>query len=91
MVVALNNGSTAQHRVHSRDRDILRWNTVVRMLLSNTIYTVSSGAVQITLPPRTGVLLVRGSGSQQLDQVPPIAAITLSPALNSNGWTNSLR
>ena len=59
VVVALNNGSavnTACIPVTGLYTD----GTPLYDVLSGTAYTVSSGAVQVTLAPRTGVLLVPG-------------------------------
>ena len=86
VVVALNNGSTS-NTASIPMTGIFSDGTPVSDLLSNTIYTVSSGAVHITLPPRTGALLVRGPVRNSSQA--PTATITLSPALNGNGWANS--
>ncbi len=86
VVVALNNGSTA-NTASIPMAGIFADGTLLADILNGAIYTVSSGAVQITLPPRTGALLVRGPVRNNLQA--PSAVITLSPALNGNGWANS--
>ena len=86
VVVALNNGSVA-NAASIPMTGIYPDGTLLSDILHSITYTVSSGAVQVTLPPRTGVLLVRGPvrNSSQL----PVALITLSTTLNGGGWTNT--
>jgi len=86
VVVALNNGSTANY-ASIPVTGIYPNGTPLYDVLSGSSYTVGSGAVQLTLPALTGALLVRGPirNSSQ----PPIASISLSPALNGHGWINS--
>ncbi len=86
VVVALNNGSTA-NAASIPMTGIFSDGTLLSDLLSGSLYTVSSGAVQITLPPRMGALLVRGPIRNSMQA--PSVAITLSPALNGNGWAKS--
>ena len=61
--------------------------TLLYDVLGNHSYTVASGAVQVTLPPLTGVLLVQGPIRNNLQA--PTAIISLSSSLNGSGWTNS--
>jgi len=86
VVVALNNGSVA-NAASIPMTGIYPDGTLLSDILHSITYTVSSGAVQVTLPPRTGVLLVRGPvrNSSQL----PVALIALSTTLNGGGWTNT--
>jgi len=86
VVVALNNGSVA-NAASIPMTGIYPDGTLLSDILHSITYTVSSGAVQVTLPPRSGVLLVRGPvrNSSQL----PVALITLSTTLNGGGWTNT--
>jgi glycosidase len=86
VVVALNNGP-ASNAASIPMTGIFSDGTPLFDVLSNSVYTVSSGAVQVTLPPRTGALLVRGPISHSLQA--PSAVITLSPSLNSSGWASS--
>jgi glycosidase len=59
VVVALNNGSAA-NSASIPVTGLYTDGTLLTDVLSGATYTVSSGAVQVTLAPRRGVLLVRG-------------------------------
>jgi len=87
MVVALNNGSAANN-ASIPVTGLYTEGTLLSDLLSGAPYTVSSGAVHVTLAPRTGVLLVQGSvrggGSPA-----PGASIILDTHLQRSGWANS--
>jgi len=86
VVVAMNNGS-ATNNASIPVAGIYTDGTSLYDVLRSTSYTVSAGAVQVVLPPLTGVLLVRGPirNSSQAPQ----ARISLSSSLNSSGWTNT--
>jgi|GEM_PF-3709002 len=86
VVVALNNGP-ATNQASIPLTGIYMDGTSLLDVLGGASYTVSAGAVHVTLPARTGVLLVRGPISHNSQF--PGATITFSPALNGSGWTNS--
>ena len=86
VVVALNNGP-ATNQASIPMTGIYPDGTLLYDVLGNQSYTVGSGAVQLTLQPRTGVLLVQGPIRNSLQA--PTAVISLSSSLNSSGWTNS--
>ena len=86
VVVALNNGP-ATNQASIPMTGIYPDGTLLHDVLANHSYTVASGAVQVTLPALTGVLLVQGPIRNNLSG--PTATISLSSSLNGNGWTNS--
>ncbi|HZM09029.1 MAG TPA: alpha-amylase family glycosyl hydrolase [Candidatus Limnocylindrales bacterium] len=86
VVVALNNGP-ASNQASIPVAGIYTDGTSLYDVLGSGSYTVGSGAVQVTLPARTGVLLVRGPIGNNSPSVG--AGITLSPGLNGSGWSNS--
>ncbi len=86
VVVALNNGP-ATNQASIPMTGIYPDGTLLFDVLGNHSYTVSSGAVQVTLPALTGVLLVQGPIRNNLQA--PTAIISLSSSLNGSGWTNS--
>ena len=86
VVVALNNGA-ATNQASIPMTGIYTDGTSLYDVLGSGSYTVGSGVVQITLPARTGVLLVRGPIRNNSHSVG--AVISLSTALNGNGWANS--
>ena len=86
VVVALNNGP-ATNNASIPMTGIYPDGSLLYDVLGNHSYTVASGAVQVTLPALTGVLLVQGPIRNNLQA--PTAIISLSSSLNSNGWTNS--
>ena len=86
-VVALNNGSgsnTASVPVGAFFSD----GTQLQDAITSATYNVSSGAVQVALAARTGVVLL--PSPVNIDQTPPVASITTTPAANGNGWINSM-
>ena len=86
-VVALNNGGSS----NSATIPVAAFysdGTELQDALSGDTYTVSSGSVPVTLPARTGVVLLPYPAT--VDLVPPVASASLSPAANSNGWNNSV-
>src|ERR1019366_10749614 len=86
VVVALNNGP-ASNQASIPITGIYTDGTSLYDILGSRSYTVSSGAIQVTLPARTGVLLVRGPIRNNSQSVGAI--ISLSSGLNAGGWTNS--
>ena len=86
VVVALNNAS-ATNQAAIPMTGIYPDGTLLYDVLGNQSYIVASGAVQVTLPPLTGVLLVQGPIRNNLQA--PTAIISLSSSLNGSGWTNS--
>lgn len=86
VLVALNNGS-ASNNASIPVTGIFTDGTQLQDLLTGTTYPVASGAVQVSLAARTGVLLVRGPVSNNL--TPPAATISVSPGPNGSGWSNS--
>ena len=86
-LVAMNNGSssnTPDIPVGSLFTD----GTQLQDALSGAMYTVSSGNVQLTLPPRSGVVLL--PAPVNIDEAPPVASISTTPGVNGNGWTNAV-
>jgi glycosidase len=86
-VVALNNGASCNAASFPVSR-IFADGTQLQDPLSGATYTVASGAVAVTLSPRSGIVLLPYPAS--VDLIPPTGAATLSPAANSNGWNNSV-
>jgi glycosidase len=86
-VVAMNNGS-ASNRASIPVSGVFADGTQLQDAISGGTYSVSGGNVQITLPARTGVVLL--PYPVNLDLTPPSASITTSPAANGQGWINSL-
>ncbi|HYY98108.1 MAG TPA: alpha-amylase family glycosyl hydrolase, partial [Pyrinomonadaceae bacterium] len=85
-VVALNNGAgvnTASVPVAAYFAD----GASLVDVLSGDAYTVSGGQVNVTLAPRTGVVLLPAPAV--VDTAAPEASITVSPAPNAGGWNNS--
>ena len=86
-VVALNNGASS-NTASIPVSGIFADGTQLQDPLSGATYAVGSGAVSVTLGPRSGVVLLPYPAS--VDLAPPTGSVTLSPAANSNGWNNSL-
>ena len=86
IVVALNNGP-ASNSASIPMTGLFTDGTLLYDALGSGLYTVSAGAVQVGLPARTGVLLIRGPVRNNLQL--PSAAISTSPSLNGSGWTSS--
>jgi len=85
--VALNNGASS-NTASIPVSGIFTDGTQLQDPLSGATYTVGSGAVAVTLSPRSGVVLLPYPAS--VDLVPPTGSVTLSPTANSNGWNNSV-
>ena len=86
VVVALNNGA-ATNSASIPVTGLFNDGTSLYDVLAGASYTVSSGAVQVRLAPRTGVLLVLGPRRKSAQG--PAASIRLSPQPADGGWTNS--
>ena len=86
-VMALNNGASS-NVASIPVSGIFADGTQLQDPLSGVTYTVESGAVAVTLSPRSGVVLLPYPAS--VDLTPPTASAALSPAANSNGWNNSV-
>jgi glycosidase len=84
-VVALNNGS-ASNTASIPVAGLFTDGTQLQDAIFGGTYSVSSGAVQVTLAARTGVVLL--PNPVNLDQTPPVASITTNPTPNSHGWIN---
>src|SRR5260370_9817654 len=85
--MALNNGASS-NVASIPVSGIFADGTQLQDPLSGVTYTVESGAVAVTLSPRSGVVLLPYPAS--VDLTPPTASAALSPAANSNGWNNSV-
>jgi glycosidase len=86
VVVALNNGP-ASNTASIPMTGLFTDGTMLYDVLGGGTYTVTAGAVTVTLPARTGVFLVRGPVRNSGQT--PSAVITLTPPMNGSGWTNS--
>jgi hypothetical protein len=86
VVVALNNGPVTNYASIPMT-GIYTDGTSLYDVLGGGSYIVSSGAVQVNLLARTGVLLVRGPIRNNSQSVGAI--VSLNPGLNAGGWTNS--
>jgi glycosidase len=86
-VVALNNAASS-NAASIPVSGIFTDGTELQDPLSGATYSVESGAVSVSLNPRSGVVLFPYPAS--VDLIPPTASATLSPAANSNGWNNSV-
>ncbi|MEN3333429.1 MAG: cyclomaltodextrinase / maltogenic alpha-amylase / neopullulanase, partial [Blastocatellia bacterium] len=85
-VVALNNGdasNTASLPLAAYFAD----GTVLQDALTGATYSVSSGAVSLTLAARSGAVLL--AFPALVDTTPPTVASNVSPAANANGWNNT--
>ena len=85
-VVALNNGAganTASVPVAAHFAD----GTALVDVLTGASYAVSGGHIAVTLAPRTGVVLLPAPA--EVDTTAPVAAVSVSPAANANGWHNA--
>ena len=85
-IVALNNGSGANTPVISVGA-YYPDGTVLQDAVGGATYTVSGGAVRLTLNAISGVLLLPAPASADL--TPPVASLSLAPTPNSNGWNHS--
>ena len=86
-VVALNNGpamNTAAVPVGAFYAD----GAQLQDALSGATYTVSGGAVQLTLAARSGAVLLPFPAA--VDLVAPVASVNTSPAPGAGGWHNAL-
>lgn len=86
-VVVLNNGggpNTASVPVSGHFSD----GTQLQDALSGATYTVSGGAVSVTLAARTGVVLFPFPAA--VDLTAPSGTIDVTPAPKSNGWHSSV-
>jgi glycosidase len=86
-LVAMNNGAS-DNLATIPVAGVFSDGTQLQDALAGGTYAVSGGTVQVTLPARTGVVLV--PSPVNLDLVPPTASITTTPAANAHGWINSL-
>jgi glycosidase len=85
-VIALNNGAgtnTATVPVSAYFAD----GTALQDALSGTTYTVSGGAINVTLAARSGAILFAAPAAA--DTAAPSAAATANPAPNANGYHNT--
>jgi glycosidase len=85
-IVALNNGGssdTASLPVATYFAD----GAQLQDALSGASFTVSGGAVSVTIAARSGVVLLPFPAL--IDTTPPTATSNASPAPNANGWNNS--
>jgi hypothetical protein len=86
VVVALNNG-TASNQASIPVNGIFPDGTHLRDALSGGHYSVTAGAIQVSLAARTGVLLVPNGMRDNF--AAPAASIRLGSSANSSGWSNT--
>jgi hypothetical protein len=86
-LVALNNGSSS-NSASVPVGGLFSDGTQLQDALTGANYTVASGAVQLALAARTGLVLL--PSPVNLDQTPPVASITTNPSANSFGWINTI-
>jgi glycosidase len=84
-VVAMNNGS-ASNSPSIPVSGIFTDGTQLQDAISGATYTVSGGAVSLTLPALTGALLLPSPVS--IDLTSPTLSVTSNPAANGSGWVN---
>jgi glycosidase len=84
VIVALNNGAstnTASVPVNNHFAD----GTTLYDALTGATYTVSGGAVNLTINRRGGIVL----STSAVDTTAPTVNITVDPAANADGWNNT--
>jgi hypothetical protein len=86
VVVALNNG-TASNTASIPVNRIFPDGTQLHDALSGNHYSVTAGAVQVSLAARTGVLLVPNGRRDNF--AAPAASIRLGSSANGSGWSNT--
>lgn len=84
-IVALNNGSVDNSATVPVNGLFTDGSSLQDPISGNT-YTVSVGAVAITVPAHSGVVLLSYPAS--VDLTAPTASISLNPGANGNGWIN---
>ena len=87
VIVALNNG-VASNNASVPVGAYFADGTQLQDVLTGATFTVSGGAVNLTLAARTGVVLLPFPAA--VDLTAPTATISPSPAANANGWWNSI-
>ncbi len=85
-IVAMSNGSLTNTAAISVS-DYYSDSAILQDMLSGATLTVTGGLVTVTLAPRGGALLLPASFT--LDETPPTATASATPAANSHGWNNS--
>lgn len=86
VIVALNNGA-ASNNASVAVGAYFADGTQLQDVLTGATSTVSGGAVNVALEPRTGVVLLPFPAA--VDLTAPTATISPAPAPNANGWWNS--